>query len=520
MKTDDISTELARCLGCRAKPCEKACPLGVSPHDFIAAARNGNWQTAAAQIAMRNPLPQTCGLVCPDRFCQSACIRARIDKAVEIPCLQAKIMAKGGLPPLPLPASALPRRAAIVGGGPAGLGCLYEFLLNGWLVDLYEKSDKLGGAARLIPEYRLPKAILDAEIARLVENNRVTLHLNTNINDINALVSGYDAVVLAIGEPTQRTLGIKGEEFCLSYKDFLGAFSEYPPQAFSWDAHTPPAIAGAAGKSAKPLQTRECAAISGITADVPPHGKCLSQSAAKTRLAENFETENLDSVTAVAGGKFCEITADVLPPCNKRTLPAENFASEPREPSEGGECTKEVHDPTDVRLPHASSITKFSPARAAVVGGGEVALDCSLTLRRLGCPEVEMFVRRRKEDMRIMARDYDELAREGVMVQELRSLTEVSRAGQTYSLKTVANRINGEGRAEAVAGTEETLSGYDIVIMALGSYCSKEGLPENIITAGDMTGGCGTIVQALASGRDAARRAIAAINEKEKKEAK
>ena len=59
MKTDDISTELARCLGCRAKPCEKACPLGVSPHDFISAARNGDWQTAAAQIAMRNPLPQT-----------------------------------------------------------------------------------------------------------------------------------------------------------------------------------------------------------------------------------------------------------------------------------------------------------------------------------------------------------------------------------------------------------------------------------------------------------------------------
>ena len=154
------------------------------------------------------------------------------------------------------------------------------------------------------------------------------------------------------------------------------------------------------------------------------------------------------------------------------------------------------------------------------MGGGEVALDCSLTLRRLGCPEVEMFVRRRKEDMRIMARDYDELARESVMVRELRSLTEVSRVGQTYSLKTVTNRINGEGRAEAVAGTEETLLGYDIVIMALGSYCSKEGVPENIITAGDMTGNCGTIVQALASGRDAARRAIAAINEKEKEEAK
>ena len=509
MKTDDISTELARCLGCRAKPCEKACPLGVSPHDFIAAARNGDWQTAAAQIAMRNPLPQTCGLVCPDRFCQSACIRARIDKAVEIPCLQAKIMAKGGLPPLPLPASALPYRAAIVGGGPAGLGCLYEFLLNGWQVDLYEKSDKLGGAARLIPEYRLPKAILDAEIARLVKNNRVTLHLNTNINDINALATDYDAVILAIGEPTQRTLGIKGEEFCLSYKDFLGAFSEYPPQAFSRERHTPPTVTDTANVA--------CAAR---TFASEPEMSTKGQERTKSVRDCPVKMQTKLQTPAVAGGKFCEITADVLPPCNKRTLPAENFASEPREPSEGGECTKEVHDPTDVRLPHASSITKFSPARAAVVGGGEVALDCSLTLRRLGCPEVEMFVRRRKEDMRIMARDYDELAREGVMVRELRSLTEVSKAGQTYSLKTVANRINGEGRAEAVAGTEETLLGYDIVIMALGSYCSKEGVPENIITAGDMTGGCGTIVQALASGRDAARRAIAAINEKEKEKAK
>ena len=73
------------------------------------------------------------------------------------------------------------------------------------------------------------------------------------------------------------------------------------------------------GKSAEPLRARKCVAISGITADV------LSQS-------------------------------------NERTLPVENFASEPREPSEGGECTKEVHDPTEVRLPPANSITKFSPA--------------------------------------------------------------------------------------------------------------------------------------------------------------
>ena len=100
--------------------------------------------------------------------------------------------------------------------------------------------------------------------------------------------------------------------------------------------------------------------------------------ASEPREPSNKQPESFESVTAIAGGKSAEplrerecvaisgITADVLPPSNERTLPAENFASEPREPSEGGECTKEVHDPTEVRLPHANSITKFSPAMILV----------------------------------------------------------------------------------------------------------------------------------------------------------
>ena len=100
--------------------------------------------------------------------------------------------------------------------------------------------------------------------------------------------------------------------------------------------------------------------------------------ASEPREPSNKQPESFESVTAIAGGKSAEplrarecvaisgITADVLPQSNERTLPAENFASEPREPSEGGECTKEVHDPTEVRLPHANSITKFSPAMILV----------------------------------------------------------------------------------------------------------------------------------------------------------
>ena len=348
-----LSREFNRCLGCRAKPCEKACPLGVSPHDFIAAAKTGDFAAAAAAIAARNPLPQTCGLVCPDRFCQKACIRGRIDTPIEIPCLQA----------------------AVIGGGPAGLGALYEFLLRGWQVDLYEKSAVLGGAARLIPERRLPRTVLETEIARLVENPRVTVRLNTEITDFSALSARYDAVVAALGEPLPRTLGIKGEELCLPYAEYLTSPSRYL--------------------------------------------------------------------------------------CNK----------------------------------------------AAVVGGGEVALDCALTLREHGCETVEMFVRRRREDMRIMARDHLELEQKGVIVRALTSIAAICPVGNACRLTAVSNQIDSRGRAVACNGTECTLEGYDRIIMALGSFFPADKLPPNTTVAGDMTGNCGTVVQALASGRAAAETA-------------
>lgn len=374
MDIETIKQELSRCLGCKVMPCAKACPLGVSPHDFIAAAKSGNYQDAAALIAAKNPLPQTCGLVCPDMFCQKACIRSRIDSAVEIPCMQAEIMKKGGLPPLNLP-PLKEKKAAVIGAGPAGLGAVFELITNGLLVDLYEKSNTLGGAARLIPEYRLPKNILDAEIARLTENNRVTVHLNTEITDFENLKQQYDGVILALGEPNLRTLGITGEEHCISYKEFLQA-------------------------------------------------------------------------------------------------PA-----------------------------------RYTARKIAVCGGGEVALDCALTAAGQNA-EVEMFVRRRREDMRIMKRDHKELDEKGITIRALTSITEINKKDSVCCLTTITNKINAEGKAVRCSGTECTLDGYDLVVQALGSYFPKENIPEGFIIAGDMTGQTGTVVQALASGRAAARKLI------------
>lgn len=374
MDIEKIKQELSRCLGCKVMPCAKACPLGVSPHDFIGLAKTGAYKDAAMLIASKNPLPQTCGLICPDMFCQKACIRNRIDGAVEIPCMQAEIMQKGGLPELNL-IEPNGKKAAVIGAGPAGLGAVFELITNGWQVDLFEKSNILGGAARLIPEYRLPKDVLDAEIARLVENNRVSVYLNTEISDFESLKQQYDGVILAMGEPSLRTLGIKGEEHCVSYKEFLSAPEKYIAQ------------------------------------------------------------------------------------------------------------------------------------KIAISGGGEVALDCALTAVGQNAT-VEMFVRRRREDMRIMQRDQKELDEKGITVRALTSITEINKKAEVCCLTTVTNEINAEGKAVHCSGTECMLEGYDFIIQALGSYFPKEDIPAGFILAGDMTGQTGTVVQALASGKAAARKLI------------
>ena len=375
MDLEFIKKELSRCIGCKVTPCAKACPLGVSPHDFIAFAKNGDLVTSAQIIREKNPLAQTCGLVCPDKFCQKNCIRAKIDKAIEIPCLQAHITNEITNTPLTLPPFN-GKKVAIIGGGPAGLGALWEFIKNGWHVTLFEEKPYLGGATRLIPTYRLPKEVLDKEINNLINNELVTVKLNTKITDFQELKKDFESIVLAIGEPNLRKLNITGEEYCTSYKDVLST---------------------------------------------PNNHLC---------------------------DKVC------------------------------------------------------------VVGGGEVALDCALTLKKLGAQTVEMFVRRTQKDMRIMKRDFEELNSHNIIIRDLISITNISNQNNSYQLTTIRNQINSEGKAIPASNDLTILSGYDKVILALGSTYSKDESLTDIYMAGDMTGTCGTVVQALASGRDVAREII------------
>lgn len=86
-----LISELGRCLGCKSKPCMNACPVNCNPQEFIAKAKANDFAGAVETITRNNPMGQTCGLICPDKFCMQACTRAGIDFPINIPRVQATI---------------------------------------------------------------------------------------------------------------------------------------------------------------------------------------------------------------------------------------------------------------------------------------------------------------------------------------------------------------------------------------------------------------------------------------------
>lgn len=89
-----LISELGRCLGCKSKPCMNACPVNCNPQEFIAKAKANDFAGAVETITRNNPMGQTCGLICPDKFCMQACTRAGIDFPINIPRVQATILEK------------------------------------------------------------------------------------------------------------------------------------------------------------------------------------------------------------------------------------------------------------------------------------------------------------------------------------------------------------------------------------------------------------------------------------------
>lgn len=225
-----LLSELGRCLSCSGKPCMGACPVNCNPQEFIQHARNNDWQQAIDSITRNNPMGQTCGLICPDKFCMQACTRAHIDFPINIPRVQATILEHYRSPKpqhMPYPA-ANGKKAAVIGAGPAGIAATAQLSKQGYKVTLFEAMEQIGGALNLIPDNRLPHSVIEKDWEYLYDSNVIELKLNTTIDKPESLLaSGYSGVIVASGEPNCVNLGISGEEFIIPYPQYLRHPEQY-----------------------------------------------------------------------------------------------------------------------------------------------------------------------------------------------------------------------------------------------------------------------------------------------------
>lgn len=210
--------EAQRCLQCKQRPCVKGCPVGVSIPEFIKALAEEKLPEAVRILRHNNALPAVCGRVCPQESqCEASCIRGTKGEAVGIGYLE-RFVADWGLTNSaslnrePLPATT--KKVVIIGAGPAGLTAAGELARMGHQVTIFEALHDTGGVLRYgIPEFRLPKKIIDAEVAGLLELG-VTIECNVIVGKtipLQELREQFDAIFIANGAGLPIMLNIPGE---------------------------------------------------------------------------------------------------------------------------------------------------------------------------------------------------------------------------------------------------------------------------------------------------------------------
>lgn len=213
---ETAKAEAARCLHCKNSPCMQGCPVSVNIPEFLRATAAGDFDKAGEIIGRTSSLPAICGRVCPqENQCEKMCLRAKVDSPVAIGNTERFIgdyMLAHRKEREKAPRTG--KRVAVIGSGPAGLTCAAELSNHGVEVTVFEAFHKAGGVLVYgIPEFRLPKSLVQAEIDKLCGGG-VEIKLNTVAGrtvPIEELAEKYDAVFIGSGAGLPMFMNIPGE---------------------------------------------------------------------------------------------------------------------------------------------------------------------------------------------------------------------------------------------------------------------------------------------------------------------
>jgi glutamate synthase (NADPH/NADH) small chain len=362
--------EASRCLQCKKPDCVSGCPVEVDIPGFIRLIAGGEFAQAAQLIRLKNALPAVCGRVCPqDDQCERTCILRKKGEPVAIGALErfaADYERETEQVRLPHRASRTDKRVAVVGSGPAGLTMAADMAVKGHSVTVFEALHSPGGVLVYgIPEFRLPKAIVEAETGNL-RRLGVRFELNSIVGKLYGLAElfemGYDAVYLATGAGLPGFMGLPGENLC----NIVSA------------------------------------------------------------------NEYLTRINLMKAYRFPEYDT----------------------PAPGG-------------------------TTVAVVGGGNVAMDCARTALRMGARDVSLVYRRTRHEMPVRTEEIEHAEQEGLRFEYLASPVayEGDEQGWVRSMRCVRMKLgdpdaSGRRRPVPILGSEFLL-GVDMVIVAVGAGPNK-----------------------------------------------
>ena len=521
---EEAQYQAGRCLDCGNPYCSWKCPVHNAIPQWLQLVQENRIEEAAALCHSTNPLPEVCGRVCPqDRLCEGSCTLEEFG-AVTIGAVEKYIVdtaLEGGWRPDLSAVEATGRRVAVIGAGPAGIGCADRLARGGIHAVVFDRYEQIGGLLQFgIPTFKLEKRVI-ARRREVLEGMGIEFRLGVEIGrdaTLDELLNEFDAVFLGTGAYRYTDGGLEGQDLkhVLPALPFLVQNGRIVGGNDPWGRP----IAGWEDQLALPsLEGKRVVVLGGGDTGMDCVRSAVRLGAARVTCAYRRDEASMPgSAREVANAR--EEGVRFL--FNRQPLAIVGGNDPWGRPIAGWEDTLQLPD--------------LSGKRVVVLGGGDTGMDCVRSAIRLGAAKVTCAYRRDEANMPGSAREVANAREEGVRFLFNRAPLAIEGDDeQLLGVRVVETQLGepdarGRQNAVPVAGSESLLEA-DVVIIAFGFSPSVpewlaaqgvEGSPNGRIVAGggerlpfqttnprlfaggDAVRGADLVVTAVAEGRDAA----------------